>query len=175
MTVLERAARALVSAEFTVKQYGAEVRFEDPSVLGFAVEFATVEDLLQQWRGAEERFLRTNAAALRTDRRKSWNIYSVLLTAGQSSPELAKRLLAVEEDFRSTRKVARSGLATDRDVEDALLPLLPLRHRVSLQPEEALARVAERIQELPPEVVRALLRDASAEALARMLLAKGKE
>lgn len=36
-------------------------------------------------------------------------------------------LVKIEEDFRSARKIARVGVVTRTDIEQVLLPLLPIR------------------------------------------------
>ena len=172
MSILDTVARRLSSANYTITRSGDEVRFEDASILGFISEFPTVRQLLDGWQEAQDHFLRSNASDLRRDRRKSWNVYSIVLTPERASDDQARALVAVEEDFRATRKVARAGISTDRDVENALAVLLPIRHRVSLGTENALGRVADRLKLLPPTAVASLLRDASGEGFVASLLSE---
>ena len=126
MSILDTAARRLTSGGYNVVSGGDEVRFEDASVLGFAVEFPTIERLLSGWQEAQDRFLRSCAGALRRDRRKAWNVYSIFLTAEHASIEAVRALVSVEENFESTRKIARSGVVTERDIESAMAVLLPM-------------------------------------------------
>jgi hypothetical protein len=162
--------RRLTSAHFTAARVGDEVRFEDASILGFVRDFASVPLLLEGWHDAQDQFLRSSAAELRRDRRKAWNAYSFFLTAAQASEDEARALIAIEEDFRSTRKVVRAGVSTDADVDGALSVLLPIRHRVRLSAEDAVGRVADRLTSLPREAVDLLLRDATSEEFAEALL-----
>ena len=61
------AARRLSAAGYDVTPTTGHVRFEDASVLGFAAEFVSVAELLDEWIHAEETFLREHAAELRRD------------------------------------------------------------------------------------------------------------
>lgn len=170
MSVLDTARRCLSSAGYTTALVGEEIRFEGTSVLGFIREFASVRTLLRGWKGAQDEFLRTNASALRRDRRKSWNVYSVFLTSERASDEEAQLLISIEEDFRATRKLVRAGMSTDADVEDALGVLLPIRHRVSFVAEDALIRVANRLGSLPTGSVGLMLGGGTGAELAEALL-----
>jgi hypothetical protein len=170
MSLLDIASRRLSSVGYSVAPWGDEVRFEDASVLGFVAQFPTVEQLTSGWEAAQERFLLDNARALRRDRRKSWNVYSILLTSEVASAEQTRVLTGREEDFQSTRKIARSGIVTDRDVDSAIAVLLPIRHRVSLSSEDALELVADRLATLPERAVKSLLAGGSGEDFADALL-----
>ena len=118
----------------------------------------------------EDSFLRRHASELRRDRRKAWNVYSLLLTPDRASSDQKGLLVEIEEDFRATRKIARAGIATDRDVLNALGVLLPIRHRVSLNGEDALSRVADRLSALPSAAVETLLARGSGEEIADTLV-----
>ena len=116
-------------------------------------------------------FLREHASALRRDRRKAWNIYSIFLTPERASRGSRKEpLLLVEENFQATRKIARAGITTERDIENALGVLLPIRHRVNLSSKNALELVAGRLSALPSVAVRSLLAGGSGEDVADALV-----
>ncbi len=157
MSILDMASKRLATAGYDVTSIAGHLCFEDASVLGFVAEFVSVAALLNQWKHTEESFLRDHAAELRRDRRKAWNVYSILLTHERASAEQTKHLVAVEENFEATRKIARAGIAIDRDIETALGVLLPIRHRVSLSSENALDLVRNRLSVLPTAAVRSLL------------------
>ena len=175
MRILDAAAQALSLAGYTTQQVGEELRFEDASILGFATEFATAQELIEGWKHAEDTFLRASASALRRDRRKAWNIYSVLLTSGRVGDDELPQVLAIEEEFRATRKIARAGLATDQDVVAALKPLLPMQRVVTLHSEDAIARVSDRLPALSQSSIDAMLRGTSPEHLAQLLLAEEEQ
>ena len=170
MSILDTVARRLSSSGYTVAPGGDEVRFEDASVLGFVAEFSTVEQLVSGWQQAQDRFLRNSGGVLRRDRRKAWNVYSILLTPERASAEQTRVLISVEEDFQSTRKIARSGVATDRDVDSAISVLLPIRHRVSLSGENALELMASHLGALPSGAIESLLAGGSGEEFADALV-----
>lgn len=170
MSILDTVARRLSANGYAVVFAAGELRFEDASVLGFVAEFQTIGALLEGWQAEQERFLRSNASALRRDRRKAWNVYSILLTQEQVSEEQRRALVAVEEDFGSTRKVARAGVTTDRDIEGALGVLLPIRHRVSLSSENALGALARRLDSVPQRALEVLLAGGSGQEFAEALI-----
>ena len=163
-------ARRLLVAGYDVTSTTSHVRFEDASVLGFVAEFATVAALLDEWKNAEETFLREHAVELRRDRRKAWNVYSILLTHERASAEQTERLIAVEENFQATRKIARAGITIDRDIDNALGVLLPIRHRVSLSSENALDLLRSRLSALPPSAVHSILAGGNREDIADALV-----
>ena len=162
--------RRLLVAGYDVTSTTSHVRFEDASVLGFVAEFVSVAALLDKWKHAEETFLREHAVELRRDRRKAWNVYSILLTPEPASAEQTKRLMAVEEDFQATRKIARAGITIDRDIHNALGVLLPIRHRVSLSNENALDLLRNRLSALPPSAVHSMLIGGNGEDIADALV-----
>ena len=170
MSILDMAARRLSAARYDVTSTTGHVRFEDASVLGFVAEFVSVAALLDEWIRAEETFLREHAAELRRDRRKAWNVYSILLTQERASAEQTRRLIAVEENFQATRKIARAGIAIDRDIDNALGVLLPIRHRVSLSSENALDLLRDRLSALPPSAVHSMLVGGNGEDIADALV-----
>lgn len=174
MTILDTCARRLTASGYAIATSTTELRFEDASVLGFIAEFETVAALLEGWQHAEGAFLRTHAAALRRDPRKAWNLYTVLLTPAPATAQQRAALFAIEENFRATRKLARAGIATERDVENALGALLPIRHRMDLKNEDVLELINGRLSALPSEAVRSLFDEATGDEFAEALL-RGEE
>lgn len=170
MGLLDAVARRLSSNGYWVLVASGEVRFEDASVLGCVSEFGSVNELLEGWKHAEDTFVRRYSAALRRDLRKAWNVYTILLTAERASVPQRRDLVAIEENFQATRKVARAGIATEGDIEIALGVLLPIRHRVSMSSENALEAVSNRLSALPSEAVKALLAGGSGEHFANILV-----
>lgn len=170
MNILDMAAKRLLVAGYDVTSTAGRIRFEDASVLGFVAEFVSVAALLDEWKHTEESFLRDHAAELRRDRRKAWNVYSILLTHERASAEQTRRLIAVEENFQATRKIARAGIAIDPDVDNALGVLLPIRHRVSLSSENALDILRNRLSALPPSAVHSMLVGGNGEDIADALV-----
>lgn len=101
------------------------ITFEDDTLLGIAVVYASAESLVEQWQADQDAFLRANAAMLRRDRAKAWNTYAIFLTAAHAD-RAASQLLEIESDVVATRKIARAGIVTPADVRGALSPVLPL-------------------------------------------------
>lgn len=170
MSTLDKAARCLSASRYEVVWTTAKVRFEDASVLGFVAEFESVAQLLDGWKEAEDDFLSEHASAFRRDRRKAWNVYSILLTPDRASAKQGRALVTLEENFQATRKIARASIATDRDIEDALGVLLPIRHRVNLSSENTLELLASSLLALPSGAVRSLLDGGSGEDFADALV-----
>ena len=175
MIIVEEASRLLTQHGYDVMPEQELLRFEDTVVLGFVRCFEDVASLVEGWRSTEERFLRKYSDALRRDGRKSWNVYSILITSEQASRSQELELLRIEEDFVSTRKVARAGVATDRDVDMALAVLLPIRSRVSLGGEDPQGLLVERLSTLPEKVIPMLLSGVPGELLAGQLIQEEHE
>jgi len=141
--IIVTAHSALQDAGYLVtRRSGAldNIQFEDAAVLGWLVVYLTAEEILSEWRDAQDAFLREYAVELRRTPEKAWNMYLVLLTAEQPSPITRRRLGAVEEDFSGMRKIAGAGIALPADVFHALAPLLPLKS-VTLENESFADRV----------------------------------
>lgn len=106
--------------------------FEDEAIFGFVVLFDNPIELLESWRSKQALFIQKNSSTLKRAHMKSWNCYSVYLST-QPAPTSLKRFLAeIEEDLALTRKIVGDGIATQRDVQRALLSILPIQnHAVS--------------------------------------------
>src|SRR5689334_11500214 len=84
--------------------------FEDISVLGQVHVLDSAETILANWQLLQDTFLRDNADRLSRDASKAWNVYTVLLTSDSPNAEVSARLFSIEDDFRGTRKIARTGV-----------------------------------------------------------------
>jgi hypothetical protein len=102
------------------------IQFENVNLVGEVIEFASVDRLLRFWQERENLFLKQSAARLRLDPQKAWNIYMVFLSADQADSEQQASLLAIEEDFAATRKIARASVSSRIELARAMAPLLPL-------------------------------------------------
>jgi hypothetical protein len=102
--------------------------FEDEAIFGFAILFETATQLLDLWREKQALFIQKNAGALRRANMKSWNCYALFLCA-EIADEMNKRAMTeIEEDLALTRKLVADGVTTLRDVQRALLPILPIQN-----------------------------------------------
>lgn len=140
--LIETLDSILRKAGYRTRSVGDDLYFEDDTVLGFASAHESAADILASWEGEQEAFLRDNADALRGDRTKAWNVYSVFLSCDPATAEERGELQAIEQDFRSTRKIARAGLKTAQLLQQALVPILPLPTiavAVTASPDEQLA------------------------------------
>jgi hypothetical protein len=148
MRLLEEASGLLRSAGYRTRQRfspEAVVHFEDEVVMGFLAFFDDASSLLDGWKAMQDGFLRGNAARLKQDPSKAWNVYAILLTPEDPASEADFReLRALEEDFRSTRKIARAGVTTRDKCRTALAPLLPLVH-LSREGREAVEALPARL------------------------------
>jgi hypothetical protein len=165
--VLRRAGYSTASA---TTELGDLVRFEDDAVLGFLRVFPTAQDLVTRWRSAERADLAESASRLRAAPIKAWNVYSVFLALAPASPEDAREIDRIEEDFTSTRKIARAGIAALPDIERALLPILPLATLTSFSVSDYESRLRTRLGFLAQDALETLLGDADPKEIARILL-----
>jgi hypothetical protein len=128
MQLLYEAESILRSSGFRIARAGAlgdTVIFEDETVIGFVAIHLSGEEIVARWRDQQDLFLRTNAAQLRRDPSKAWNVYAVFLTAAPVD-ERAWEMLGIETDVNATRKIVRGGIITRADAVQALAPILPL-------------------------------------------------
>lgn len=169
---LELARKVLRDAGYAVTSSGENERslqFEDEGVLGSLHLFESVQDLLDSWEAEQDSFLRKSAKALRAEPAKAWNAYTVALCTQACPDELRRKLEAVEEDFRGTRKIAHANVQSVEDVERALLPLLPLQSVAILGIEDPIRRLRTRLQDSPSRVVEGLVGDTPPQTLAAWL------
>jgi hypothetical protein len=78
------------------------------------------------------------------------------VSAAAASSDQTQKLIEIEEDFGSTRKIARASIVTTPEMTRVLLPLLPIQNPVSMTVESEQATVRSRLQEWPPAALEAL-------------------
>src|ERR1035441_1156491 len=148
MSLLHDVEAVLLAAGYDTRmapEPGNPLYFEDYSIFGFCVAYETVEDLITTWLRNQENFLTLHAPSLRQASQKAWNCYAVHVTAAAATERELRELLNIEEDFRSTRKIARAGLSTAGDLTRALYPLLPIQNIVRLRGEATTKDLSERL------------------------------
>lgn len=155
-------------ATFLPTPDASALTFEDISVLGQVHVLDSADDVLAKWQLLQDTFLRESAERLSRDASKAWNVYTVLLTSDSPSAEVTARLFSIEDDFRGTRKIARSGVLSRQDVSAALAPILPLQNVLSVGVLDAKQRLAERLRPINPALEK-LVGDASVESIAASL------
>jgi hypothetical protein len=127
------------------------VYFEDRSVFGMVIKYASVRDLIEEHEDRQDEFLQANENALRSasNQEKVWNAYTVHLSVGDFSENDLERaqqentIFRIEENFRGTRKIARANVTEGGDVVDALLPLLPIQRKPKLAAEDYRRKLAD--------------------------------
>jgi hypothetical protein len=142
--------------------------FEDAAVAGFVHLFGSAQDLLARWEQAQYATLNRHSVPLRSAGAKAWNVYTIFLAEG-GTPEIARHIERIEEDFSMARKIARGDIRSVDDLRAALLPLLPIQGQPSLGESHYSERLRSRLRELPPAVVEAFIGPASAADVAHML------
>lgn len=131
------------------------VYFEDRSVFGMITTYVSVRDLIDEHEDRQDQFLQANENALRSagNQEKVWNAYTVHLTVGNYSEDERERaeqenkLFRIEENFRGTRKIARANVTDDKDVVEALLPLLPIQRKPKLAAEDYRKQLEDELSE----------------------------
>lgn len=162
--IIARTSQLLREAGYTVAPAGADgdaILFEDPTVIGFAIEFPNPDDLIQSWEARLLSLTSSHEMALRRSREKSWNAYAVLLCEDEISEDKKAVLQSIEENLSGTRKIVRSGLPDNSSLTQALLPLLPLQGAPELPVVDMEAEIRSRTKELSDEVLRAFFSEAS--------------
>jgi hypothetical protein len=139
--------------------------FEDETLFGFVKVYSSPELIASDWEKQQDSFLSRNARRIRANAPKAWNAYSVFLTSSDASPELKATLCQVEDDFRGTRKIARSNLTTSEELQKTLYPLIGLVNRVQLAQTDG-PNLEERLTSLRPMEVEALLNNDARQVIA---------
>jgi hypothetical protein len=147
------------------------VCLENKTILGFIYIFEFAEDLVSNWEDIQKTAFEHHAEMLHKAGEKAWNIYSIFL-AENSNTELFKQIELIEEDFTYSRKIARTGIQTQSDITEALLPLLSIQSHPSLNEVIYEDRLRVSLNDLPQETVTAFLRnsDIKPSEVAQMLV-----
>lgn len=143
--------------------------FEDESILGFIGTFENAADLLDLWRDKQATFIQNSASALRRSSMKSWNCYAIFVCSQVAGEEDRKLFNEIEEDLSLTRKIVADGVVTQRDIQRAFLPILPIQNH-ALATTSAALDIAARLETWPKHALLALQGDASATDLVEILL-----
>jgi hypothetical protein len=142
--------------------------FENLSLIGFLHAFPSAQSLCADWQDAQKVALTRFATGLRLSGSKAWNVYSVLLTE-EAVPTLAKRIEQIEENFSLTRKIARAGIKSALELQAALLPLLPIMSRPTLEAADFDQRLRSRLHHLSNGAVTAFIGTGKARDVAEIL------
>ena len=151
---------------------GADINvgFEDGSSIGFLYVFDTAAALLDTYESREETTLATYSSSLGQARAKALNVYSVFITSDDPGTDIQRRVLRVEENLHRTRKIARASVTSQRALEVALLPLLPIIARTQSKQSDYQERLANKITKAAGKPIsQAFFGPASGEEIATML------
>jgi hypothetical protein len=173
MSLLPDVESLLSKAGYRIMRNAAvpsSVAFEDDGLFGFVVEYDTIYGLQEGWKKAEQVFLTLHAPSLRRADQKAWNCYSVHITADAGSESDIRSLLLIEEDFKSTRKIARAALSSRKDLIHALAPLLPLQNVIAPERQASQPDLEGRLREWSTSAVEALAGDGTADEIVTLLL-----
>ena len=170
--LLDDVRTALEAAAFTtlsLRPDSSFLYFEDSTIMGQVHVLASAAEIVETWESLQDNFLRRNASRLLVDTTKAWNLYTILLASHAPPIDLARALFSLEDDLRGTRKIARAGVLTKRDIAAALAPILPFHSVPSVAPIDASVALAERLHSVAPPL-QGLVTGASTEALVASLL-----
>jgi hypothetical protein len=155
--ILEEARSVLEKNRYVVSSRGENtLQFEDETLLGFVCELP-LQMLLQSWSRRQDEFLKSNARLLDNSALKAWNLYSVFLSSDVPDEAARKSLVAIEEDFRASRKIVLAGIQTATDVTRALYPFIPIQNIAALESSDSLRQLRSRLSALPSAAIDALL------------------
>lgn len=133
--------------------------FEDESVLGFCYLFSDPSTLLAKWKPIETEFLNRHGARFRSAGEKAWNIYSIFICGEIADSVQTREVSWIEENLDRTRKLATCGISTRESLHRALLPLLRLQYRPTLQLDGLTERLQRRISAIAPSAANVALKD----------------
>jgi hypothetical protein len=173
MSLLPDVESLLSKAGYRIMRNSAvlsSIAFEDDSVFGLVVEYDTIHSLHEGWKKAEQVFLTLHAPSLRRADQKAWNCYSVHITSDAGSASDIRSLLSIEEDFTSTRKIARAALSSRKDLIHAFAPLLPLQNVVAPERQASQPDLKGRLHDWPAAAVEALAGDGTSDEIVTLLL-----
>jgi hypothetical protein len=157
--IIEEAKDVLEKYGYLVSFRGDDMlQFEDETLLG-AISELSLKALLETWSRGQDDFLKSNARTLANSALKAWNLYSVFLSSDVPDEAARKKIIAIEEDFRATRKIALAGVQTSADVVRALYPFIPIQNIAVLEASDSLQKLRGRLGALPAPAVDVLLRD----------------
>ena len=145
------------------------VCFENDAILGFTYFFGTAAEMQEGWEAAQNAALARFRLALKGAGEKAWNIYSVFLSEAPADERVTVELDRIEENFRQTRKIVRTGIEARAHLVGALIPLLPIRNTPTIDESNFEARLAATLEKIHPEGSRAFLSKAKAVDLAQIL------
>ena len=128
--------------------------FEDTYSIVAIVAFQTWSDLVKEWIDSQASLVELISEHLSRDEYKTWEGYLVLLTSGLVPTSEVPQIERIRYDTGRVRKLVSTGaqLKEVSDVEEALLPLLPLDEPLEDASADAvLSRLPELLggQELP--------------------------
>lgn len=159
MRIIEEARDVLEKYGYTVSYRGNDMlQVEDETLLGFISELS-LESLLETWSRRQDDFLTSNSSVLTNSALKAWNLYSVFLSSDIPDDAARKKITAIEEDFRATRKIVVAGVQTSADVIRSLYPFIPIQNIAALETSDSLRKLRGRLAALPAAAVDVLLRD----------------
>lgn len=124
--------------------------FEDDTIMGFCRVFDTPEAMLKDWKQIETALLLRYGSRFRSAGEKAWNIYCVFLSSAPANSVHAREVRWIEENLERTRKVASCNLSTREEIQRALLPLLRLQYRPTMQLDGVTDRLRRRIAMIAP-------------------------
>lgn len=121
--------------------------FEDDVLLGFALSYPSVSELIGSWSRDQDALLGRFSPALRGARDKSWNVYMCFLSEmGPRDADERFALELIEADLRNTRKMPRCSLKSPNDVISAFSALLPIMSRAVIGKDSFPDRLARQLE-----------------------------
>lgn len=126
---------------------GSHRLFEDPYTIVAVIAFPTWSDLASGWIESQASLVELISKYLSRDAYKAWEGYLALLTPSLVPTSEQQQIERIRYDTTRVRKLVSTGsqLKEVSDVEDALLPLLPLHERIT---ESSADTILDRLPQL---------------------------
>lgn len=122
--------------------------FEDAYSIVAVIVFNSWKELFESWVEAQGSFVELISQQLTRDEYKAWEGYLVLFTTGLVPRSDEHQIERIRYDTARIRKLVSTGshIREVSDVEDALLPVLPLNEGMSTTSSAALDRLPDILQ-----------------------------
>ncbi|MDA1052172.1 MAG: hypothetical protein O3C40_17070 [Planctomycetota bacterium] len=141
---------------------GSHRLFEDAYSIVAVIAFPNWIELINGWIEAQASLVELMSEHLSRDEYKAWEGYLALLTPGLVPTAEQQQIERIRYDTGRVRKLISTGMQLREvsDVEDALLPLLPLQESMQDSSEDTvLSRLPELLQgpNLPSDSIRTVV------------------
>lgn len=145
------------------------VYFENDVILGFVYLFDDSIALKNEWQKTQDEVIKKFKPNFKAAGNKAWNVYSIFLATSESEDDT---LDYIEEDFKFTRKIARTNIVTKKSIESALLSMLPIVNRPVISETDFTDNLRTNLSKINKDAAIAIINKIDADVIAQILAGK---